>query len=137
MDGFPDVGRYRGSTYILLSKAYAALVTSGTATLETALFGVPQVVCYKGDKLSYLIARRLIKIKYISLVNLIMGREIVKELIQDEMNEAKLSEELEKLAQPDVRSRIQSDYIQLRKILGNQGASGRAADAIIQNMPGR
>ncbi|HND17658.1 MAG TPA: lipid-A-disaccharide synthase, partial [Saprospiraceae bacterium] len=86
---------------------------------------------------SYLIARRLITIKYISLVNLIMDREVVKELIQDEMNEAMLSEELKKLAQPDVRNRIQSDYILLRKILGNQGASGRAADAIIQNMPGR
>ncbi|HNJ64144.1 MAG TPA: lipid-A-disaccharide synthase, partial [Saprospiraceae bacterium] len=137
LDGFPEVGRYRGSSYTLLNEAYAALVTSGTATLETALFGVPQVVCYKGDKLSYLIARRLITIKYISLVNLIMDREVVKELIQDEMNEAMLSEELKKLAQPDVRNRIQSDYILLRKILGNQGASGRAADAIIQNMPGR
>ena len=71
-----------GKTYSLLQQSYAAMVTSGTATLETALFKVPEVVCYKGNHLSYLIARQLVKVKYISLVNLILDRMLVKELIQ-------------------------------------------------------
>ena len=73
-------------TYDLLSFSHAALVTSGTATLETALFKVPEVVCYKGGWISYQIAKRIITLKYISLVNLIMDREVVKELIQDDLN---------------------------------------------------
>ena len=73
-------------TYDLLSVAHAALVTSGTATLETALFKVPQVVCYKGSWISYQIAKRIITLKYISLVNLIMDKTVVTELIQEELN---------------------------------------------------
>jgi lipid-A-disaccharide synthase len=95
---YPNVEMaYSGQTYTLLRQAKAALVTSGTATLETALFGVPQVVCYKGSSVSYHIARRLIKIKYISLVNLIMDKPVVKELIQNEMNVENVSMELEQI----------------------------------------
>jgi len=81
-------------TYSLLNHSYAALVTSGTATLETALFQVPQVVLYKGNNISYQIAKRVIKLKYISLVNLIMDRQIVTELIQSDCNTKNISKEL-------------------------------------------
>ena len=94
---YPDAGRVRNQTYSLLVHAEAACVTSGTATLETALFGVPEVICYKGSSISYQIAKRLIKVKYISLVNLIMDRPVVQELIQDEMNVKNIVEELRKL----------------------------------------
>src|SRR5690606_21015918 len=92
-----DVKVVENQTYQLLFHAEAALVTSGTATLETALFEVPEVVCYKGSRFSYLIAKKLIKVKYISLVNLIMDREVVKELIQDELSEENLKSELRKI----------------------------------------
>ena len=128
---YPQVKRFKGKTYNLLKNAHAALVTSGTATLETALFGVPQVVCYKGGKLSYLIAKNLIKIKYISLVNLIMDEEVVKELIQDEMNEKNLKSELQKVLNDKNRLQIESKYHILRQKLGDQGASLRAAVKIV------
>ena len=114
-------------TYQLLQHAKAALVTSGTATLETALFNVPEVVCYKGNKISYHIARKLIKVKYISLVNLIMDQEIVKELIQDELNEAQLKENLIKLLEPNYQLQLKNNYNELRGKLGGKGASERAA----------
>ncbi len=91
---YPNVSVVKGQTYPLLLQATAALVTSGTATLETALFGVPEVVCYKGSSVSYFFAKRLIKVKYISLVNLIMDKPVVKELIQDELTEENLLKEL-------------------------------------------
>src|SRR5215204_7320366 len=94
---YPGTLTVRNDTYRLLSQAAAALVTSGTATLETALFGVPQVVCYKGSTISYQIAKRLVKIKYISLVNLIMDKPIVKELIQDDLTIENLSGELNEI----------------------------------------
>src|SRR5205085_8427592 len=107
-----------GQTYTLLTKAKAAAVTSGTATLETALFGVPQVVCYKGSNVSYQIAKRLIKVKYISLVNLIMDREVVKELIQDEMNAANITTELNKiLKDQNAIFKMKKDYAELKKLL--------------------
>jgi lipid-A-disaccharide synthase len=118
-------------TYSLLQKAEAALVTSGTATLETALFGVPEVVCYKGGTISYMIARQLIKVKYISLVNLIMDREIVKELIQNELNEANLKTELDKLLDPVTRRKMLDDYAELRNKLGGAGASAKTASLMI------
>lgn len=118
-------------TYQLLQKAEAALVTSGTATLETALFSVPEVVCYKGGAISYTIARKLIKVKYISLVNLIMDKEIVKELIQNELNETNLKIELDKLLQPATRQRLLTDYEELRAKLGGAGASKKAATLMI------
>jgi len=117
-----------GKTYQLLQQSHAALVTSGTATLETALFGVPEVVCYKGGKISYLIARQLIKVKYISLVNLIMDNEIVKELIQDELNENNLKLELDKLLANNTRNTMISNYAILKEKLGGSGASKKAAE---------
>src|ERR1700733_3303628 len=97
LKNYPRAGRVSNQTYSLLMHARAACVTSGTATLETALFGVPEVICYKGSRISYQIAKRLIKVKYISLVNLIMNIPVVKELIQDKMNAQNISDELRKL----------------------------------------
>ena len=118
-------------TYTLLEHADAALVTSGTATLETALFNVPEVVCYKGSLISYHIARKLIKIKYISLVNLIMDREVVTELIQDELNPARLKEELLRITRDiNNRKKMLEDFKLLQQQLGGAGASERAAGLI-------
>ncbi|MDD1525357.1 lipid-A-disaccharide synthase [Riemerella anatipestifer] len=117
-------------TYDLLRCSDAALVTSGTATLETALLEVPEVVCYRGSKISYEIAKRLIKhIKYISLVNLIMDKEVVKELIQDELNTPNLVKEL-KLILNENRASLLSDYKILKEKLGGKGASEKAAEII-------
>jgi len=128
---YPQVNRSDQKTYYLLSMAQAALVTSGTATLETALFKVPEVVCYKGGKLSYSIAKRLIKVKYISLVNLIMEREIVKELIQDECNSAQMVNELNIILEDFNRYTLINEYKVLRDKLGNSGASERAAKEVV------
>lgn len=126
-----------GKTYELLESAYAALVTSGTATLETALFNVPEVVCYKGNVISYHIARRLIKINYISLVNLIMDREVVTELIQDELNTNRIKEELLKItSNVACRNEVLQGYQELRNNLGGPGASERAARTILQFLNG-
>jgi lipid-A-disaccharide synthase len=120
-----------GRTYDLLKQAKAALVTSGTATLETALIGTPEVVCYKGGNISYQIAKRVIKVKYISLVNLIMDRPVVKELIQNELNPANLTHELNLiLNDASTGEQINRDYAELRDILGGDGASRRAAESI-------
>ena len=127
-----DVEIVYNNTYQLLQRATAALVTSGTATLETALFGVPEVVCYKGGAISYMIARQLIKVKYISLVNLIMDKEIVKELIQNELNDKNLKAELDKLLDTSSRNRLLSDYSELKNKLGGEGASAKAADLMIK-----
>ncbi|MDQ3277258.1 MAG: lipid-A-disaccharide synthase [Bacteroidota bacterium] len=122
-----------GQTYTLLTKAKAALVTSGTATLETALFGVPQVVCYKGSNISYQIAKRLVKIKYISLVNLIMDKAVVKELIQTELTVANIRAELDAILHNEDRIRqIQTDYHDVKILLQKEGnASARAAQEIV------
>ncbi len=121
-----------GKTYSLLKQADAALVTSGTATLETALFGVPEVVCYKGGGTSYWLAKRLIKVKYISLVNLIMDRPIVKELIQSECNPANMAAELKKLIEnKDYRAEMIGHLNELKTKLGGKGASGRAAKIVV------
>ncbi|MCU0371296.1 MAG: lipid-A-disaccharide synthase [Bacteroidales bacterium] len=117
-------------THELLRHAHAAAVTSGTATLETALFGVPQVVCYRGSAVSYAIARRLVDVRYISLVNLIMDRQVVRELIQYEFNEENLEQEMNSILDEGIRSRIMADYGSLRKKLGGEGASYRAASSI-------
>lgn len=131
---YPNVDiAFSGQTYTLLSHAKAALVTSGTATLETALFGVPQVVCYKGSTISYQIAKRLIKIKYISLVNLIMDKQVVKELIQNELTVDNLSRELDDiLHNPERVEKMQTDYASLKSLLRQGGnASQRAAQEIV------
>ena len=125
-------------TYELLSISTAAIVTSGTATLETALFRVPEVVCYKGSKISYLIAKRLIKVKYISLVNLIMDREVVKELIQHECNPIQLADEL-KFILPNGTKRKQmlEDYNALIQKLGGVGASKETAIRLLKTIENR
>lgn len=122
-------------TYDLLSVAEAALVTSGTATLEAALFGVPQVVCYRTSSLTYALARLFLKVRYISLVNLIMGREAVAELIQGEMNRDRLRRELEKIIRGgERREPIKRDYEELRQKLGGEGASARIASDMVTHM---
>ncbi|MBU1369148.1 MAG: lipid-A-disaccharide synthase [Bacteroidetes bacterium] len=122
----------QNQTYDLLKHAHAALVTSGTATLETALIGTPEVVCYRGNNLSYQIARRIIDVKYISLVNLIMDREVVKELIQNDFNEQQLKTQLEQIiTEGATRVNMLEDFAVLRKKLGGCGASDQAADHIL------
>lgn len=124
----------KNQTYDLLQHATAALVTSGTATLETALFGVPQVVCYTGNRISYHIARRLINVKYISLVNLIIDQPLIKELIQDELSLDNLEKELEKLLAPQYSSELKNGYQKLRSTLGAPGASKRVAALIVEDL---
>ena len=121
-----------GQAYTLLSKATAALVTSGTATLETALFEVPQVVCYKGSAISYHIARRLVKIKYISLVNLIADKPVVTELIQNELTPENIVRELDAILHNEARiHQIKEDYKSLKTLLQKEGnASAQAAHLI-------
>lgn len=119
-------------TYNLLSISYAALVTSGTATLETALFKVPQVVCYKGSWLSYQIAKRIVTLKYISLVNLVMDREVVTELIQNKFTLEKLEQELQRILNPEVREEVFIAYYELEKMLGGKGASEKTAKRIVE-----
>ncbi|RYZ22067.1 MAG: lipid-A-disaccharide synthase [Chitinophagaceae bacterium] len=130
----PGVLSVRNETYVLLAQSTAALVTSGTATLETALFGVPQVVCYKGSNISYQIAKRLVKIKYISLVNLIMDKPVVTELIQGECNPANVKRELGLVLNDPARlAQIKNDYYELKQLLQQGGnASGKAADAVLE-----
>lgn len=130
--GNENVMLVRNETYNLLKQSSAALVTSGTATLETALFGVPQVVCYKGNPISYWLATKLIKVKYISLVNLIMDRPVVTELIQHELNEQRLKEELNLLlTESDKKQELLKDYNTLWHKLGDSPASENTAAAII------
>jgi lipid-A-disaccharide synthase len=120
-----------GKTYDLLYNAEAALVTSGTATLETALLGIPEVVCYLGSKFSYEIGKRLVKVNFISLVNLIMGKMIVKELIQHDLTPNKLGEELRRLLYDErFREAMKKNYQALKEKLGGAGASGRAAKEV-------
>ena len=122
-------------TYQLLQVSSAAVVTSGTATLETALFYVPEVICYKGNPISYLIAKNLIKVKYICLVNLIMDRPVVKELIQNELTPDNIADELRLLLTNHKRQRqLLDDYEELRMILGNAGASKNAASIIVSDI---
>ncbi|MGB5436370.1 MAG: lipid-A-disaccharide synthase [Maribacter sp.] len=128
-----NVGFVTNKTYGLLSLAHAALVTSGTATLETALFKVPQVVCYKASWLSYQIAKRIITLEFISLVNLIMEKEVVKELIQNDLNSKNLRNELTKILQGACRENQLKAYELLEKKLGGTGASVKAADLIVEN----
>ena len=122
------------STYDLLNFSKAALVTSGTATLETALFKVPQVVCYKSSWISYQIGKRLIKLNFISLVNLIMDRDVVCELIQNKLNQKNLTQELKKILVPLRESELKSDYENLQKQLGGKGASEKVASLVFKSL---
>ncbi|MDO6808560.1 lipid-A-disaccharide synthase [Zobellia galactanivorans] len=130
----PNVSFVTNKTYDLLSIAYAALVTSGTATLETAIFKVPQVVCYRANWLSYQIAKRIITLEYISLVNLIMGKEVVKELIQNDLTTKNIQTELNKILKGPARTAQIQAYDELEKKLGGKGASENAATRIIENV---
>ena len=132
--GSREVSFIDNKTYDLLSVSYAALVASGTATLETALFKVPQVVCYKGGFISYQIAKRIITLKYISLVNLIMDREVVKELIQNDLTKSNLKKELTKILDESHRKKMFLDYFDLEKKLGGKGASTKTAKLIVENI---
>jgi lipid-A-disaccharide synthase len=128
----------QNKTYDLLSTASAAMVTSGTATLETALFKVPEVVCYKGSAISYQIARRLIKVPYISLVNLIMNREVVKELIQHECNAVSIAEEIQRILPGGAgREAMLNEYDRLIETLGGSGASAKTANLMLKTIQER
>ncbi len=121
-------------TYSILKSSEAALVASGTATLETALFNVPQVVCYKGSTLSFMIAKRLVKVPFISLVNLICGKEVVKELIQEECTAKHIEEEVRKLLIPENREKVLIDYKILTMLLGEKGVSQKIAAAMSEQL---
>ena len=122
------------STYDLLQHSTAALVTSGTATLETALFGVPQIVCYRSSSLSYWIAKRIVKLKFISLVNLILNRSAVIELIQDSLTEESLRHHLKDLLKTSSTKKIEKEYLALKIILGKGGASSKTAQLIFDQV---
>ena len=133
--GDKDVLVVKDQTYNVLKQAKAALVTSGTATLETALFGVPQVVCYRAEPISFWIAKRIVNVKYISLVNLIMDKPVVTELIQNDLNENRLKTELDKiLNEGPALQQMKQDYAGLWSKLGSKSASTEAANAIINLM---
>ncbi len=133
-ESYSNVSAVKDQTYGLLLQSKAALVTSGTATLETALFGVPEVVCYKGSFISYQIGKRLVKVKYISLVNLIMDKPVVRELVQNDMTAENLKKELQQLLTDENRiAAIKKDYAALKDLLSQGGnASAKAASSIIQ-----
>ncbi len=121
-----------GNTYHLMQSAEIGIVKSGTSTLEAALHGLPQVVCYRGNWLSYQIARRLVRVKYISLVNLILDEPLVTELIQQDFTAERLTLEIKRLQNPQVQAQIEQGYQRLVHALGERGASARAADAILR-----
>lgn len=126
-----DISLIENKTYDLLSHSHAALVVSGTATLETALFKVPQVVCYKTGRLFYNLAKMVMKVKYISLVNLIADKEVVKELIQNELTSINLTKELSKIITGNLREKQLLNYENIHVKLGGEGASKRAAKLIV------
>ena len=132
--GGREVAFINNKTYDLLSNSYAAMVASGTATLETALFKVPQVVCYKGGYISYQIAKRIITLKFISLVNLIMDKEVVTELIQENFNKKNLKKELQLILEESTREQMFLNYFELEKKLGGKGASKNVAAAIVNSL---
>jgi lipid-A-disaccharide synthase len=132
LSAYSNVKVVANDTYALLMQAKAALVTSGTATLETALFGVPEIVCYKASAISYEIAKRLVKLKFICLVNLIMDKEVVKELIQDQLTAENITIELKGILFDTLKKeRIEFDYLQLKNLLSKGGnASANTAKII-------
>jgi len=116
--------------YDILAVSQLALVTSGTATLETALFGVPQVVCYRTGSLTYWLAKQLIKVPFISLVNLIANQELVKELIQQQCQPKTIQSELQKLASLDALAR-KNFYAALQSKMGQPGSADKVAEALV------
>ncbi len=132
----PNLYLVERQTYQLLGHASAALVTSGTATLETALIGIPQVVCYRGNPLSYWLAKRLVSrdLKFIAIVNLIAGKKVVEELIQQDFNEARLRQELSCILSPEGRRQAQEVEALVRERLGQAGASERVAKSMVKRL---
>lgn len=127
-----DVHFVSNKTYDLLRCSKAALVTSGTATLETALLNIPEIVCYKTSRISYEIGKRVVKnLKYISLVNLIMDQEIVTELIQNHLNTKNLVNNLNEILEGEKRQKMLENFAILREKLGGKGASDHAAEIIV------
>lgn len=126
----PNVTLNQGSAYDVLSKSEVAVVASGTATLETAIIGIPQVVVFKGNSLTFLIAKKLIKVKFISLVNLIAQNEIVKELIQKECTGDKISLEISRILSSNVSEQIKKEYIEVKSLLGDGEAISKTAQQI-------
>lgn len=132
-----EVNTVLGASYSLMAYAKAGLVTSGTASLEAAIFGLPEVVCYKGGRLSYWIARQLVNIPFIALPNLVLNREAVTELIQGDYKTGNLINELDKILKDTPKRRQQlNDFQELRQLLGEKGASDRAAAAIYSSLRG-
>ncbi len=129
-----DVSLIRDQTYSLYHHAKVGMVASGTATLEAALFNLPEVVCYKGSAISIAIAKRIIKVKYISLVNLIMDKELVIELIQDDLNKTNLESQLKLLLDPAYKEKLIQGYGQLQDKLGGIGASSHAAKSMLKSL---
>jgi lipid-A-disaccharide synthase len=124
-----------GETYPVLRHSDAAIINSGTASLEAALIGVPQVVCYGGNEISYQIARMVVKLKYISLANLIMDRGLFKELLQHSCTPELIGQELEQLLHnKQYRKKMMDDYRQVREVLGGKGASAKVAQAMVDEL---
>ncbi len=122
-------------THEILIHSDAALVTSGTATLETAILNIPEAVCYRGDAVSYQIAKRLIKVDFISLVNLVMQKEVIKEYVQNNMTVENLSKELNLLLNNDLyKNTMLANYAQMRERLGGKGASERTAEIMVKSL---
>jgi lipid-A-disaccharide synthase len=124
-----------GKTYAILKSAFAAIVTSGTATLETALFGIPQIVCYRGGRASFFVARRLVQVKHISLVNLILDRPLLTELVQHQCTVEAMLQSLNAILDGPGRTHILEGYQQLRQHLGTNGAAERTAKGILRELP--
>lgn len=128
-----DIKVLTDKTYGLLKYASGAVVCSGTATLETALIGTPEVVCYRMDEFSYRVARAFVKIGFISLVNIIMGREVVRELIQHDMTVGNASKELRDIMEGGAKhTKMVADYKELQEIVGSEGASDRFAARMVE-----
>lgn len=137
MDGY-DVKLVTGQTYAVLQSAEAGLITSGTASLETALFHVPQLVMYKASELSYQIAKRLVKLDFISIANLVFKKEVFKEFIQRDCTVNKVSKELTRLLEDEAyRSDMLKKYELLEEMLGGTGASQRAAESMVKMAAGK
>jgi len=128
----PNLKIIYDQTYDLLANSYTAIVASGTATLETALWNVPQVVVYKTSTINYFIASRVAKVPYISLVNLLAGKEVIKELIQSNFTKDKLITEFQSLLDPNTRRKILNDYQEIRNILGTEPVSKTTARLMIK-----
>ncbi|MGI9192731.1 MAG: lipid-A-disaccharide synthase [Chitinophagaceae bacterium] len=134
LQAYPQIQLIQHQTYALIKAARVALVTSGTATLETALLGTPQVVCYQANPISYAIGKRVVKVKFIALVNLILNRAVVRELIQHELSVPALRQEVQQLWEGPHREQQLADYKELRQTLGTKQAAYEVANALYNSV---